>query len=144
MQPIAVNISVNKTFATYADDLLTRNPQHVHELYTELFTLSNQFIAKAKPLTLKKDIREQATALHSALAEGWIAAVKMQECPRRTRLEEETPTKVRYLVGPYRALGYTLGMRVHEMIIARGHHRTQGASATQENSTQDLPPRDAL
>jgi hypothetical protein len=146
MNAIGVNIIGNKTFRNCAEELLTRNSQFIHQLMTELSTLADQHVHKIKRDIDRKKVIHQYETLIRCLILGYRTGVEGTEPYWQSAGIPGCEQTVNYLSGPYATLGYQTACRQIELMIERGHHRSQTkvSPARQkelgEQYTEETPP----
>lgn len=149
MNTIGVNIVANKTFASRAEELLTRKSQFIHELLTELSTLANEHCGKLKRQSDRQKVIRQYETLTRSLITGYRSGVAGSVPPTASSHVEECEQTVKYLSGPYCTLGYSTACRQIDMLLSKGWHRSQGGTAPRSaqnenpNGTQGDEPPDA-
>src|ERR1044072_3112026 len=125
MNTIGVNIVANKTFASSAEEFLTHKSQFIHELLTELCTSANYHCEKLKRQSDRKKVVAQYESICRSVITGYRAGVAGTVPPNSATCVEDCEARVKYLSGPFATAGFTIACRQIELMILRGHHRSQ-------------------
>lgn len=138
MNTIAVNISANKSWINSAEDLLTRYSPDITTLITELSSSADYHIGKLKRDKERHEVISHLTTITAAIITGWRAGTKLQELPKAWAGDDESSERVKHLIQPYCARGYSICMAQIEQLQKRGEHSSQHR-VKMTDSTQDEP-----
>jgi hypothetical protein len=127
-----VNISVNKSFRTCAEQLLTGNYQFIHELLTDLSTHANRMCEQLKRQSDRMKVVRMHHDLTKAALTGYRAAIQDDQMPKPTDVPADCEQAVKYLIPPMKQLGYATGCHVIEYLIKKGAHKSNLRDKTEK------------
>lgn len=125
MEPIRVNISANKVFADYAEQLLTSSSPTIHSLCTDLITEALLFQRNAKNVQKRSEIILCCDTLIRCLINGWTAAIKGAATPPRSDAPKTGSARIDALTSPFCTKGFRVAMDQISTLLKKGEHISQ-------------------